>query len=152
MSQKGVDSYVIESLFRNREQKLSRLHITKDYRIILTDYDNMEIVMTPLPKALFLLYQKHPNGIMFSYLSDYREELMDIYKKVKGMSSETYSIRQSVDDVTNPLKNSVNEKCSRIREAFVSRFDDHLARYYYVDGERGEVKKIDLPREMVTWE
>lgn len=77
---------------------------------------------------------------------------MDIYKKVKGMSSETYSIRQSVDDVTNPLKNSVNEKCSRIREAFVSRFDDHLARYYYVDGERGEVKKIDLPREMVTWE
>ena len=70
MSQKGVDSYVIESLFRNREQKLSRLHITKDYRIILTDYDNIEIVMTPLPKALFLLYQKHPNGIMFSYLSD----------------------------------------------------------------------------------
>lgn len=89
---------------------------------------------------------------MFSYLPDYREELMDIYKKVKGTSSETYSIRQSVDEVTSPLKNFINEKYSRIREAFVSRFDDHMARYYYLDGERGEVKKIALPRGMVTWE
>ena len=28
----------------------------------------------------------------------------------------------------------------------------HLAKSYYVDGERGEVKKIVLPRNLVVWE
>jgi hypothetical protein len=59
---------------------------------------------------------------------------------------------QSIEDVTNPLLNSINEKCARIRGAFVSQFDDHLARYYYIDGLRGEAKKISLPRELVVWE
>ena len=108
--------------------------------------------MTPLPKAVFLLFLKHPEGIMFSYLPDFREELMEIYRKLKGPFLNEASARQSIEDVTNPLSNSINEKCSRIREAFVSQFDDHLARFYYIDGQRGEPKKIALPRTLVKWE
>ena len=59
---------------------------------------------------------------------------------------------QSIEDVTNPLLNSINEKCARIRGAFVGQFDDHLARHYYIDGLRGEAKKIALPRDLVVWE
>ena len=59
---------------------------------------------------------------------------------------------QSIEDVTNPLLNSINEKCARIRGAFVGQFDDHMARHYYIDGLRGEAKKIDLPRNLVVWE
>ena len=44
------------------------------------------------------------------------------------------------------------EKKEIIRGAFVSQFDDHLARYYYIDGLRGEPKKIALPRDLVVWE
>jgi hypothetical protein len=54
--------------------------------------------------------------------------------------------------VTNPLLNSINEKCARIRGAFVGRFDDHLTRHYYIDGLRDEAKKIALPRDLVVWE
>ena len=108
--------------------------------------------MTPLPKAVFLLYLKHPEGIMFSYLPDFREELMDIYKKIKGPFFNESSAKKSIEDVTDPLSNSINEKCSRIREAFVSKFDEHLAKYYYIDGKRGEPKKIALPRMLVKWE
>ena len=43
-------------------------------------------------------------------------------------------------------------KCATIRGAFVGQFDDHLARHYYIDGLRGEAKKIALPRELVVWE
>ena len=152
LQQKGIDSYIIESLFKNRKKKLSRLRITKDYRIFLPDYFGMEINMTPLPKAVFLLFLKHPEGIMFSYLPDFREELMEIYKKIKGPFFNYESAQKSIEDVTDPLSNSINEKCSRIREAFVSHFDDHLARYYYIDGKRGEPKKILLPRDLVEWE
>lgn len=58
----------------------------------------------------------------------------------------------SIEDVTNPLLNSINEKCARIRGAFVGQFDDHMARHYYIDGLRGEAKKIDLPRNLVVLE
>ena len=43
-------------------------------------------------------------------------------------------------------------KCARIRGAFVGQFDDRMARYYYIDGRRGEPKKISLPRNLVVWE
>ena len=59
---------------------------------------------------------------------------------------------QSIEDVTNPLLNSINEKCARIRGAFVGEFDDRMARYYYIDGLRGEAKKISLPRNLIVWE
>ena len=41
---------------------------------------------------------------------------------------------------------------ARIRGAFVGQFDDYMAKYYYIDGARGEAKKISLPRDLVTWE
>ena len=148
---KGVEESLFEQLFKNNERKLSRLVIDKGYRIFLPDYSDMEITMTPLPKAVFLLYLRHPDGIMFSYLPDYREELLEIYKAVKGPFYNIFSAKKSIEDVTNPLSNSINEKCSRIREAFVSKFNDPLARYYYIDGQRGEAKRIALPRNMVKW-
>ena len=148
---KGPEALLIDILFRKRKQKLSRLHITKDYRIFLPDYFGMEIEMTPLPKAVFLLFMKHPEGIKFSYLPDYREELMDIYKKVKGPSFNLHVASKSIEDVTDPLSNSINEKCSRIRAAFISKFDEHLAKFYYIDGVWGEAKKIALPRNLVKW-
>ena len=149
---KGIEEPMIEALFKNNKRKLSRLHITKDFRIYLGDYFGMEITMTPLPKAIFLLFLRHPEGIMFSYLPDFRDELMEIYRKLKGSFFNEATARQSIEDVTDPLSNSINEKCSRIREAFISQFDDSLARFYYVVGKRGEPKKIALPRTLVKWD
>lgn len=59
---------------------------------------------------------------------------------------------QSIRDITDPCNNSINEKCARIREAFVCNFDDRLAKNYYVTGKRGEVKRIKLDESMIIWE
>ena len=150
LKKKGISTYIIKRLALNTNERLSRLCITKRYEILLLDYF-IEVKMTPLPLAVFLLFLNHPEGIYFKALPDYREELMEIYKKIKGRSFNYETAKQSIDDVTNPLSNSINEKCSRIREAFVSQFDDHLARFYYIDGQRGEPKKIALPRNLVEW-
>ena len=50
------------------------------------------------------------------------------------------------------ILNSINEKCARIRGAFISQFDESLAKHYYINGKRGEVKKIALPHDLVIWE
>lgn len=150
LREKGIKSYIIERLVLNNK-RLSKMIITKDNKIILREYFT-EIKMTPLPKAVYFLFLKHPEGIMFSYLPDYREEVLEIYKKLKGRMFNETEARKRIWDVTDPLSNSINEKCSRIREAFVSQFDERFARWYYVDGERGEAKKIALPRDLVEWE
>lgn len=131
--------------------KLSRLTITKDYSIILSDYNDTEVKMEPLVKAVYLLYLKHPEGIAFKQLPDYRQELIDIYNELRPLGLNSRSL-QSIEDVTNPFLNSINEKCARIRAAFVEKFDEHLAKNYFITGERGEAKKIILPQDLVVWE
>ena len=149
LRQSGVGEIALQRLFKPTQQ-LSRIHIQYG-RIFLPDYNNMEIKMHPLSKAIYMLYLRHPEGIMFSYLPDYRDELLHLYEMISGRDSRE-DIRRSIDDVTDPTRNSINEKCSRIKQAFLREFDDSIARNYYITGERGEAKKILLPREMVTWD
>ena len=150
LRQRGISQYLLEQLI-HPDDRLSKLVITKDFRLILPDYNNMEIKLEPLAKAVYLLFLNHPEGILFKYLPDYREELAKIYNRLKPTGLTDRAI-QSIEDVTNPLLNSINEKCARIRGAFVGQFDDHIARHYYIDGHRGDAKKISLPRDLVVWE
>ena len=149
LRQSGVGEIALHRLFKPT-QKLSRIHIRYG-RIFLPDYNNMEIKMPPLSKAIYLLYLRHPEGIKFSYLPDHRNELLHLYELISGRDNRE-DIRRSIDDVTDPTRNSINEKCSRIKQAFLREFDDSIAHNYYITGERGEAKRILLPTEMVTWD
>ena len=150
LRQRGIAEYILEQLI-HPDNRLSRMVITKDMRILLPDYNNMEIKMEPLVKAVYLLFLKHPEGIAFKLLPDYREELTMIYNQLKPAGLTDRAI-QSIEDVTNPMLNSINEKCARIRASFLCQFDDYMAKSYYIDGQRGEGKKIALPRTLITWE
>ncbi len=130
--------------------KLSKLRIAKDGTIILADYQK-EIKMEPIVKAVYLLFLNHPEGIAFKCLPDYRKELTDLYQKIKPFGLTERAIR-SIEDVTNPLLNSINEKCSRVRAAFLPEIDSSLLEQYIITGKGGEVKKITLPRNLVFWE
>lgn len=131
--------------------KLSRLTVTTDYAIILSDYDNKKVKMEPLVKAIYLLYLNHPEGIAFKNLPSFRNELTRIYSKLRPYGLNNQAIK-SIEDVTNPLLNSINEKCSRIRAAFMAQVDSSLADQYYIVGKSGEPKKIMLPRNLIIWE
>ena len=150
LRQRGIAEYLLEQLI-HPDNRLSRMVITKDWRIVLPDYNGMEIKMEPLVKAVYLLFLRHPEGIVFKHLPDYRQELTKIYSNLRPLGLSDKAI-QSIEDVTNPLLNSINEKCARIRGAFVGQFDNYMAKSYYVDGQRGEAKKISLPRNLVVWE
>ena len=105
----------------------------------------------PLFKAVYLLFLRHPEGIIFKHLPDYREELAELYSKIRGEKLDNKML-QSVMDVTDPFKNSINEKVARIREAFIAHIDDRIAQEYIILGERGATKSIAIPRDLVRWE
>lgn len=146
----GISEIMLNSLLLPKAE-VSRMRISSDYRIYLTDYGNKEIVMSPLPKAIFFLFLKHPEGILFKHLSEYKDELKQIYSKLTSRS-ESNDILDSINDVTDSTKNSINEKCSRIREAFIKEFDESLAKNYFITGERATPKKITIDRDLVTFE
>ena len=51
----GVSQWALEQLVKP-ELKLSKLVVTKDFHIILPDYNNIEIKMEPLVKAIYFLF------------------------------------------------------------------------------------------------
>ena len=145
----GMSEAEIVSNFRI-SQPLKKLIISRNYRIFLGD-ERKEVHMEPLVKAVYLLFLQHPEGIVFKDLPDYRQELASIYNKVRPWGLTDRAL-QSIEDVTNPLLNSINEKCARIRKAFVTMLDSSVAGHYYIKGARGSAKMISLPRELVVWE
>ena len=149
----GISKMTLQSIFfpQKSEEKLSRLVITKDYRIILPDYNNLEIKMAPLPKAVYFLFLEYPQGIPFKHLFLYTNRLMSIYKNVSNRENWD-SMLISINAITDPTNNSINEKCSRIREAFLREFDESIAENYFITGESATPKKILLDRRLVHWE
>ena len=135
----------------NEKVQFPHLVVTEDYKIILADGVNSEVKMEPLVKAVYLLFLSHPEGIVLKCLPDYRKELTSLYLLLRP-NGMTNRVQQSIDDVTNPTLNSVNEKCARIRKAFSDILPKSIARYYSISGKRGEPKKIDLVRANVLWE
>ena len=153
LRRKGVSEVYLKGL-NFSPSNLSTLFFSADNRIFLTDYGNKEVVMTPLVKAVYILFLNHPEGIMFKELPDYREQLTEIYYalKEKRPLKRRLGIKdypQSIMDVTDPTSNSINEKCARIKEAFLKVVPDYIAEYYYITGRRGCQKKVKLPLHLL---
>ena len=161
---RSIGVSVLEELrIEAAKTRLSRLLITKDYRIILVDYDNREVEMTPVHKAVYLLFLNHPEGIEFKKLSEYRDELL-LYYMATARLMDKQTIIESVDMLVNPLNNSINEKCSRIKSIFLNMMDQYTANYYIISGHTQKhiagsskiwferLKNIKIPRELVVRE
>lgn len=134
----------------NQNVKLSRLRITRQYKILLVDYDK-EIKMGPLPKTVFLFFLRHPEGVMFSHLQDHKKELRDIYGQV-CTNDDPQKMEESISRLTDPFDNSICEKCAAVKKAFVMNVSDTIAKNYYINGSQGEKKGISLDRNLVEWE
>ena len=124
--------------------------IIKNNRIFLGDA-RKEVCMQPLVKVVYLLFLRHPEGIAFKALPDYRDELLRLYAEIRPSKLSPKAIR-SIEDVTNPLHNSINEKCARIRRIMINLLGENCASKYYIQGSRGYAKRISLPRDLVVWE
>lgn len=146
----GLPMELIKKLI-SVETRFSRIVITDKFRIFLADYNNKEVVMGPLPKVIFLFFLKHDREFMFSDLMDYKEELLEIYEKVSNRGDKE-KMRQSIESLVDPTNNSICEKCTAVRKAFLEQITYNVARNYFIDGRQGLPKKIHLNRSLVVWD
>ena len=130
---------------------ISSLKVTAGYRIILPEYDNMEVKMTPLEKTVYLFFLKNPAGYAFKELPEHKSEIRRIYEKL-ARTGNPDEITKSIDDLTDPFGPSISEKCAHIKAKFISLMPEAIAKNYYISGEQGCAKRIPLDREKVEWE
>jgi hypothetical protein len=139
--------------FRGRAnllQQPSRIEIrgiTK--KIFFTDLGGLELALNPKEKTIFFLFLKYEQGISLSHLSDYRNELEQLYRQFSNLSEEE-QIKRAIDILINPLENDINVVLSRINRKIKNAVGNSLYDFYCIKGERGEKKRISLDREMVN--
>ena len=156
---KTYPSFALEAILAaqlRKDEVTSKIVINNPRKLILPDY-NLEIGMTPATMAFYLLYLKHPEGIKFKDLVDYREELYKFYS-FTTKSSDKLAIVRTVDVMVAQIDGNQDVQRSRIKAAIRNTFRAHVceryAQAYYLDGTRGEPMKIAVAGEpgKVIWE
>ena len=152
----GIDEDELkELLFPGKDEckcELSQMTITKDYGIYLTGERGytVEVKLHPLAKVVYLLYLKYPDGISFKSLSDYKHELLTLYKSISNRVS-IEGMEHTIDALTDPTRNTINEVCSTIKRTFVQMMKAPIAQQYIISGKKGNKKRIILDRGLINW-
>ncbi|MFM9075973.1 MAG: hypothetical protein ACKORJ_10485, partial [Bacteroidota bacterium] len=141
----------LAELFPEQEEApLSPLVVKRNGDLLLPDYGRT-ISLTPLQKTVYLFFLKHPEGIMFKNLADHRQALEEVYFWLTDRT-DGEELQKSIAALSDPFSNSMSEKCSRIKEAFLREFTGSIAEHYYIAGSRFEPKCIALDRSLVVYE
>ncbi len=108
------------------------------------------VQLNALHKTLFLFYLQQKKPIYLHDLVDHQEELLNIYLKLE-FKHNLWRAKEYIYRLVDLRNNSIHEKCSRIKRAFLDYLSEPLAEFYYIKGKRGRAKHIELPRELVIF-
>lgn len=126
------------------------LVVTRDLKILIVGR-GVELVMRPLPKMLFLLFLKHPEGINFKDMSLYEEEMASIYARLSHRL-DNEGMRRTIGHIFNVSSNSLNTQRSALTAILSRYFPKSTVGNYVISGARGLDKTILLDRAYVRWE
>lgn len=143
--------HLLEGKFVVNANGLSPLVVNGDTEIVLTGYDEVQVKMPAMCRAVYILFLcHHEQGIVLKEISDYQSELEDIYSVVKpGRDIERR--RAIIEAVCDPLSNRLNECLSRIKKCFtIVMGNTQLVDNYCITGNPGQPYRINLPAEMIT--
>lgn len=137
--------------FVAKYETVSRLLLTNDLRIFLPDYNNLEIAMWPVCKAVYFLFLNHPEGIVLQHLEEYHIELVNYYLQTSKKGELTPRMVNTINKLEYPGDNTINYTLARINAFFRNAIDEHLAQNYYIKGIPGEPYKIALDKILIEW-
>jgi len=130
-----------------------RLLVNGDMRVVLPEYDEMEIKMPAMCRTLYILFLKlrqQGMGIVLRNIDDYRDEIKDIYGLVKPGANES-RVELSISNLCDPLSDSLNQMISRVNRCIRNVIaDKSQASQYTIGGSRGEAYSISLDPELIV--
>ena len=123
------------------------LLVNGDMKIVLPEYDEMEIKMPALCRTLYILFMKQRaqgEGIVLRNIDQFRDDIINIYSLVKPGANED-RVKQSVQNLCDPFSDSLNQTISRINRCIKNVITDKaMAKLYIISGKKGEPYSIAL--------
>ena len=127
------------------------LYIDKHYNISLGGADGHVLALRPLVKTLFILFLKHPEGILLKQRDAYREELEKIYCVISP-NTDRDDVKARVARLVDLQDNSFSEKASVLNARLEEMLPEGIASDYQIQGYNGCPRKIHLDPLLVHWE
>lgn len=125
--------------------------ISEDYKILIPECNNLEIKLSHLTKAIYLLFLTSSEPINLKELYLYKDSLFKIYKNISNQNSLD-KIRETIDELVKENNEEIYVHIARIKKAFLVHFSEFIAFKYYITGEKGKPKQILFEKEMIIFE
>jgi hypothetical protein len=149
-----VDGIRENMTFRGRSaliRKPSRVEVRGlTQRLFLTDLGDLELRLNPKERAIYLFFLKHPEGVRLVELQDHRAEISSYYS-IMANRYESEEIEEALSRLLDPMDNNINEVISRIKRKLRDAVGEDLLDLYLIQGAPGEVRRIPLDREFVSY-
>lgn len=127
------------------------LYIDKKYNIRMGVADGQILQLRPLVKTLFILFLRHPEGILLKHRDDYRTELEEIYSTINPNTFRE-DVKARVARLVDLEDNSFSEKASVLNARLEELLPEGIAGDYQIQGYNGCPRKIRLNPLLVHWE
>lgn len=126
----------------------SNLIVDKDYRILLPNFNNLEIQLSHLTKAVYILFYNNPQGLNIKQLHLYKKQLLDLYSKI-SYQIDYDKIQQSIEDLVKQEGKGIYTHIARIKSAFCKQMDFEFAKNYIIAGSTfgSDMKYISILKE-----
>ena len=126
------------------------LYIDRQYTIRMGASDGPALPLRPLVKALFILFLRHPEGILLKQRDRYRQELEEIYSVICP-NTAAEDIRARVGRLVNLQDNSFSEKASVLNARLEELLPAGTADDYKIQGYNGHPRRVPLNPLFIHW-
>ena len=109
----------------------NNLLIDEDLRIFLPNFNNIEIQLSHLTKAVYILFYNNPKGINIKKLYQYKQQIISLYAGISNQLDYD-KMQQSIDDLVKPDSKAIYTHISRIKSAFYKEIDYKFADKFIV--------------------
>lgn len=109
----------------------NNLVIDEEFRILLPNFNNIEIQLSHLTKAVYMLFYNNPQGINIKNLYQYKQQIISLYAGISNQLDYDKML-QSIDDLIKPESKAIYTHISRIKSAFYKQMDYKFADKFIV--------------------
>ena len=127
------------------------LFIDKRFVIRMGGADGSVLQLRPLVKTLFILFLRHPEGILLKQRDCYREEMEKIYATINP-NTDRNDVKTRIARLVDLQDNSFSEKASVLNARLEELLPEGIAGDYQIQGYNGCPRKIRLNPLLVHWE
>lgn len=127
------------------------LYVDKSYCIRMGGPAGTQVPFRPLVRAVFILFLKHPEGILLKDRARFQKDLEDIYKVI-APEVDAEDRRRRVRKLTDLEDNAFSENLSVLNATLERILPVSQVHNYKIQGNNGYPRRIPLSPLLVHWE